>query len=323
MDDDGEIARILQATSMVDRRLRGKESSGDLTSTLLRLTGEVESIIGYLMPSQVDSSRVSVRLLDARPLSDLRQCVEDLCRVEMVGEAGRTSALRLSWSLMALIRILRGAIGPGDERAPGWYREMEKHSAQIDSIVEGLHAVHLTRLIGEADEVVAHAREAAGETAAYSLGEHYARFARSENRTADLLRLVVVVILLSIAGAGAALFYTLGPVADFQEEIGKLLVTFPMLILAYYLSRESSRHRSAADRARDVEVRLRTVRAYTSELPDSQMHEIRASLAKVVFGGPLWAVAEEPNAVGAETMQAIGSALNAVQGTAAKKSSQA
>jgi hypothetical protein len=183
---------------------------------------------------------------------------------------------------LSSFRELLGALGEGAR---------DTYLPIVDRYEEQLEARRLVAEVretrDEAERVLVDARRAAGASGESSLALHFGAFAKAELRMADQLRALCIATLLAIAFVATALFvYQEANDLTTTGEIAKLAVTIPIAVLAAYFGREATRHRKVARRARELEIQLQTVDAFTHPLPDSLRDQIRTELGKQVFAMP-------------------------------------
>jgi hypothetical protein len=164
----------------------------------------------------------------------------------------------------------------------------DAYSPIVERFEEQLEARQLVAEVresrDEAERVLSDTRRAAGATGETSLAQHFGAYATKELWNANVLRALCVLALLAIAG-GAALLLAGKQATELTttREIAKLAITIPIAVLAAYLGREATRHRKIARRARELEIQLQTVDAFTHPLPESLRDQIRTELGKQVF----------------------------------------
>lgn len=136
----------------------------------------------------------------------------------------------------------------------------------------------------EAALAATHAKEAAGESAAFGLATSYLEYAAEQRTAADVWRRVAACVLVSVAGLAA---WVVGQFHEpsVGEVIQKLAVSLPLVALAGYAVRESTRHRETANWARAVAVQLQTISAYTEPLPQETKVALKEALGEKVFLG--------------------------------------
>jgi hypothetical protein len=125
-------------------------------------------------------------------------------------------------------------------------------------------------------------KEAAGDAGANIFGAFYADCAKEEARTANWLRASVgALVVLVTAGAAVISFWRDG--LSFTAELIRLSITIPVVLLAGYLAKESSRHRRSADQARELALAMKTLPAYLERFTESGP-ELHRALGMRIFG---------------------------------------
>lgn len=117
---------------------------------------------------------------------------------------------------------------------------------------------------------------------------NYQRIAVSEGKTADVLRLATLAFFgLGLAVAGATFYKFWGQ--PFNAENGwavviRLLYAIAITTPAWYTARESARHRTNSDRARQTELDLAAIGPFIELLPEEKKIEIRERMTGLYFG---------------------------------------
>jgi len=117
---------------------------------------------------------------------------------------------------------------------------------------------------------------------------NYQRIAVSEGKTADILRLATLAFFgLGLLVAGATFYKFWGQ--PFNAENGwavviRLLYAVAITTPAWYTARESARHRSNSDRARQTELDLAAIGPFIELLPEEKKIEIREKMTGLYFG---------------------------------------
>ena len=123
--------------------------------------------------------------------------------------------------------------------------------------------------------------EAAGVVAEGSLAIEFATIARAERRPALVFQgLTIALFVGTIAYAAAVAYESREPSVELAQ---RLSVAIPVLLLAGYFSRESTRHRRAQRWATVLTAQLRTINAYTAQLDDANAAVLRQSFGQRVF----------------------------------------
>ncbi len=175
---------------------------------------------------------------------------------------------------------------------------------------EGERQVKFDAALGELRDVLAATNETAKSQAAevlVKLAEHrdnaarivqvvgnigatgnYQRIADAEMRQADGWRFATVAFFsLGILLAGATFYKFWGLPLTTETGLGvlvRLLYAFAITAPAWYTARESARHRTNADRARQTELELASIGPFIELLPEEKKVLIREQLTPLYFG---------------------------------------
>lgn len=200
----------------------------------------------------------------------------------LLQEAGETIEIVFGRALTELDRVYRESNLP-----------KENIEAALESITRIRTRLHLRQIQDAAEEAEAArgltieardaAQQAAGRTGDVALGAHFGQLASRETRTANVLRLCAIGILLALVAAATIIISRNPSIGSVSEEILRVSVSLPLAVLAAYLGRESSRHRSAADWARQLEVQLETLDAFIAPLAEERRQYLREEFGKLVF----------------------------------------
>jgi hypothetical protein len=207
---------------------------------------------------------------------ELRGAVVELLRLvdhattDMVGTMGRTS-----------MEAVEGSTGAID-----WLRERGSEARTARRILEltgRLERVTEQSVLDAAEigERRVATAEAAGVVAEGSLAIEFATIARAERRPALIFQgLTIALFVGTIAYAAAVAYESREPSVELAQ---RLSVAIPVLLLAGYFSRESTRHRRAQRWATVLTAQLRTINAYTAQLDDANAAVLRQSFGQRVF----------------------------------------
>jgi hypothetical protein len=229
-----------------------------------------------------------------RPLFD-----ELLGRAAHLTDADTTAVLQENTS--ALLHGLQLLLS---NPATGSSPRLDQVGRDATALTDALARTRLQRTLSQAERALTPSGTA-------GMAQHFYWRAKNEERAANRLRLAVVGLLTLIAAGAAGVAFSFSKESSVATEVSKLAIAIPLLGLAYYLSKEASQHRGAAQRAREIEVRLRTVIPYTSELNDADKLTIRADLGRLVFGAL-------PNAFSLNTVGLDPAALTGIVSDAVK-----
>lgn len=144
----------------------------------------------------------------------------------------------------------------------------------------------------------------------------YKDTAESEARLANTFRLVTIV-LFSIGILIVVSNYAMHAIAAYNQThfeetpwflLSRFATALAVALPALYTARESARHRTNADRARQRELELTTLGPFIELLPDLKKQEIRDRLTDRYFGGEV-EKHEIPAPIDAETLAKLATSL--------------
>ena len=117
---------------------------------------------------------------------------------------------------------------------------------------------------------------------------NYQQIANAESAQANFWRWVTVAIFgvgITVAGATFVKFWGQPFNAENAWSVAiRLLYAIAITAPAWYTARESARHRTNADRARQTELELASIGPFIELMPDEKKFEIREQLTKSYFG---------------------------------------
>lgn len=117
---------------------------------------------------------------------------------------------------------------------------------------------------------------------------NYQRIANDESRQADLWRWITIGIFAGGIGVAAATFYKFwGQPLTTETALSVLIRLIYAIVItapAWYTARESARHRTTADRARQTELELASIGPFIELMPEEKKNEIRERLTPLYFG---------------------------------------
>jgi hypothetical protein len=128
---------------------------------------------------------------------------------------------------------------------------------------------------------------------------NYQRIANDESAAADVWRWITIgIFVVGIVFASVTFYWFLDEPLTREtlwSVLVRLLYAIAVTAPAWYSARESARHRSNADRARQTELELASIGPFIELLPESKKIEIKEGLTKAYFGRPVDAhVAQTP-----------------------------
>lgn len=120
---------------------------------------------------------------------------------------------------------------------------------------------------------------------------NYQKIAETETARADIWRRITVgifIVAIAIATATFVRFWSEPITAEVALSIVvRLMYALAITAPAFYTARESARHRTNADRARQTELELAALGPFLEKLPEAKQIEIREALTKSYFGNQI------------------------------------
>ena len=141
--------------------------------------------------------------------------------------------------------------------------------------------------LNEVRRVEANTKEAAGDTARSELSLAFDEWGDSERSSAWGWTITALLALAAACALGAwLLISTKGESMSIAAELARLAITLPIAAIAAYAVRVGGQHRRNSQWAHITAVQLKSVRAYTDDLPIEFGVEVRRTLANAVFSSP-------------------------------------
>lgn len=199
----------------------------------------------------------------------------------------------LDWAIGAFVTVVN-ALPTNTAKSVGERRRALDFADGINSRLQARRFIHeAAQALDETRQARDEAKMAAGETGSNVMVEAYESYAKKEMRTAEVLRFTVAILLVAVAAGAIWLNIWLGP-ASLAVELIRLSATIPIAALASYLAHESSKHRTAAKRTRELAVEMRALPAYTEQLAPEDRRELFRTFGTRVFGTPADQVTATP-----------------------------
>lgn len=127
---------------------------------------------------------------------------------------------------------------------------------------------------------------------------NYQKIANSEGLQANVWRLVTIAFFGTGIVIAAATFWKFWHEPFSPENAWSVLIrlmyAFAITAPAWYTAKESARHRSNADRARQTELELASLGPFIELMPEEKKHQIREELTKRYFGNQVSEHTAEP-----------------------------
>ena len=234
-----------------------------------------------------------------RAVTELKMSRDDLAAAL---EAAKREAARLAERLKAIedSASTERAMAAAEIRnlqAEYLTREAERKEAFDKSM--SAFALQLHESLGQADltatEKLVQIEDLRGEAARVvqvigniGVTGNYQRTAQDESKAANLWRWITIVFFVvgvTVALVTLGIFLYQGPSAEnIQSSIVRLLFALAITAPAFYTARESARHRTNADRARQDELELASLGPFIELLPEEKKIAIRETLTTRYFG---------------------------------------
>lgn len=176
-------------------------------------------------------------------------------------------------------------VGPPLENSPfraNIAKDFDAVGILIDAIVASEARREVSRIKADIDQVV----QSASIAATGQLSKDFKSLADREQFQADLFRgLATAALLVTL---GITLFVALTESHfTWREQVWKIAIDLPLILIAYYFSAESRDHRLNSRHAREIEVRLNTIRAYTDDMNAVDRESIRVAMGQAIFRDPV------------------------------------
>lgn len=142
-----------------------------------------------------------------------------------------------------------------------------------------------TRHIESMTQMEEQARKLVGLIGNTGVTGNYQKIADRELRSANWMRGFAIGALGALVVVVFLLVWMIGTTeVNWEVMIFRMLVAIPLLGLAVYCGKESSRHRTNEERNRRIELELAALSPYLHQLRDEKAQEIRETLTEKYFG---------------------------------------
>ena len=173
------------------------------------------------------------------------------------------------------------------ERATAFEASLKKNREDFD-LFEGKSKKDSAALIAALEVQKSKAAQIVQVVGNIGVTGNYQQIANAEAKQANFWRWATVLIFLagiSVAGATFIKYWS----QPFSTEntwsvVIRLLYAIAITVPAWYTARESARHRTNADRARQTELELASIGPFIELMPEERKVAIREELTKVYFG---------------------------------------
>lgn len=248
----------------------------ELEAQAQKITAQDQRIDGVVQQAQAELSA-----LQNRGQTDFNQVIAD-ARTALQEQTTAAKAL-VADTQSDVTKRADELLASTEERFSG---ELTKLNSGVD---EALNATaektqsHMQRM----EELLAQAVETVGAIGSTGMSAGYKIVAEREEEQAGRMRWAAIISLI-LAVAAAIVFAVIESNGShaWNVSLAKSLVTVPLLLLAAYTARESSRHRTQATAARQVELQLASIGSYLVDLEPAEQQKVKERLADRFFGDP-------------------------------------
>lgn len=274
------LPRIDRALDRISEGVRlNKNIDYQLSNLFTGTLRHVSSLLGIMFPPA--------------PFDDTQTLISLLDRVTEKGEttvltATNQELLDLFGTLVELfIQAMRRAVEDEGLTEEGQRQvRFDLSRLQLAAQEAGLYqqAIRLSKASDQAESVVSHIEEVAGDAASAEIAKYYSEHAKAERNRYFFW---TTMLLLTVATSVALVWFILSRIGNASasaQEIGRLAFVIPILALAAYAGRQAGYHRNAESTSRWISVQLKTVRAFADSLTAEARQEIMRQLGTKLFG---------------------------------------
>jgi hypothetical protein len=247
-----------------------------------------------------DQNEVDWVLLDGAPSEKAMEAVKGAISI-LSAESENGNAAALTSELTLLGSLLETVIDETEARL----REVGVDAERRNRLLLPLRA-HVSELAVTrgSSEALALARQSLGQIGERRLSEGVAEQVAYESQRADRYRYgALVTFVVSICWLIASYVAFRNPGSQSAAWVGpalsRLAIGSAVLVLAVYLSREASQHRTRATGWRSVELQMDTIDLYCASLPPDHRDALRLAFGLQVFSGAtLFGMSDQAHASG-------------------------
>jgi hypothetical protein len=168
-------------------------------------------------------------------------------------------------------------------------------------------------LIEKLEEKLEEAKKIVGVIGDISVTGNYQKIANSNKTTADILRIVAIILMLMLSGI---LIYTIwdisGQTFDWTKSLIRILAAAALSYPATYAVRESSKHRRLEIINRKAELELAAINPFIELLPENKKQEIKEKLVEKYFGNNSNMLVEGDNQIEDDSISAVDRLLKTI-----------
>lgn len=157
-------------------------------------------------------------------------------------------------------------------------------NTEIEEIKQNIDS-YTSELIEKLDKKLEEAKKIVGVIGDVSVTGNYQQIANDNKRTADILRIIAIILMLTLSGL---LIYTIwdisGSTFDWTKSLTRILAAAALSYPATYAARESNKHRRHEILNRKAELELSAINPFIELLPENKKQEIKEKLVEKYFG---------------------------------------
>lgn len=157
-------------------------------------------------------------------------------------------------------------------------------NTEIEEIKQNIDS-DTSELIEKLDKKLEEAKKIVGVIGDVSVTGNYQQVANENKRTADIFRIVAIILMLTLSGL---LIYTIWDISgssfDWTKSLIRILAAAALSYPATYAARESNKHRRLEILNRKAELELSAINPFIELLPENKKQEIKEKLVEKYFG---------------------------------------
>lgn len=219
----------------------------------------------------------------------------------------------LKWITQPAVHLLepfRIAVSTSEETAVGrWIKRLEGIEREFRRAIDTTSALESAReAASEAQRARDVAKQAAGQTGAIKLGDHFATVAARERRLASQWTAATIAAIVAVVGIGGLVLRQSNEAQQWTEALVHLAIVLPIIGLASYTARIARHHRMYARWSDTAAVQIESIAAFAEQLSEDRREQLIQSLGQSVFTSPAFSDdprTEQISAIPADLVEAL------------------